>query len=493
MLKCATPAISINTNGVATVTCATPGATLRYTMGLDPTDPEAWNGTVLSGSTINVPSGQTLKVIADCPGYNPSAVASDVYTSVPVPTFTVNPNDRTVTIKSSAGTIHYTTNGDNPTSASDTYSTPLTGVEGQTIKAIAVVGTTASTVAILSPVATPTFNAASYTEGNPVTISTATSGATIYYSTNGGTTYTAGTPITSSASFIASGGTTLKAYAYKQGMNLSEITSDMSVEMCTLGIPTITITGTKFTIALAEGTLPGAVIHYTTNGNDPTVNSPIYSSAVDLPSGSTTIKAMVVRTGCNNSPIATESYCRVAEPEMSINSSGLVTITPVEGVTFHYTTNGEVPTASTPTTYSAPFTVNEGETVKAIATSANCNPSTVVSEKYCNEVSTPVITVGQDADYFTITCEGVYDYIYVTAAKNGEIPSDPDELTTKIYGRETLSEQEITSGIYGVYIDDSYLLNGDYSSFTIKARAYRNGCPSEVVSITQIIPSENGD
>ena len=459
MLKCATPAISINTNGVATVTCATPGATLRYTIGLDPTDPEAWNGTVLSGSTINVPSGQTLKVIADCPGYSPSAVASDVYTSVPVPTFTVNPNDRTVTIKSSAGTIHYTTNGDIPTAESPTYSTPLTGVEGQTIKAIAVVGTTASTVAILSPVATPTFNAASYTEGDPVTISTATSGATIYYSTNGGTTYTAGTPITSSASFNASGGTTLKAYAYKQGMNLSEITSDMSVEMCTLGIPTITITGTKFTIALAEGTLPGAVIHYTTNGNDPTVNSPIYSSAVDLPSGSTTIKAMVVRTGCNNSPIATESYCRVAEPEMSINSSGLVTITPVEGVTFHYTTDGDEPTASTPTTYSAPFTVNEGETVKAIATSANCNPSTVVSEKYCLPVTAPTLTV-DSYGVVTIHCPTGCSLVYSINGHANQYTDENENGTVNVAG-------------------------GDYTQdVTIQAWAVRNGCSSEEASGT---------
>jgi hypothetical protein len=379
MLKCATPAISINTNGVATVTCATPGATLRYTMGLDPTDPEAWNGTVLSGSTINIPSGQTLKVIADCPGYSPSAVASDVYTSVPVPTFTVNPNDRTVTIKSSAGTIHYTTNGDIPTAESPTYSTPLTGVEGQTIKAIAVVGTTASTVAILSPVATPTFNAASYTDGSPVTlnniadgdhvtISCASDDATIYYSTNGGTTYSsASAPV----NFTAIDGTILKAYAYKPGMNVSAITASVGPVAFRLHDPVITYNPTTDKVTINCRT-QGTTIYYTTDNTTPTTSSTEYSAPF-TPTHGKHVRAIAVHNSTSQQTGEIMMYSIIAKPNIIILSAdGTVTLTPAStesDATIKYT-YGDSPTNPTysDATYSSSFTIdNIGQTVKAKA------------------------------------------------------------------------------------------------------------------------------
>ena len=51
----------------------------------------------------------------------------------------------------------------------------------------------------------------------------------------------------------------------------------------------------------------GATIHYTTDGSTPTTNSPTYSSAIPV-SSTTTIKAIAVKSGMNNSSVATATY-----------------------------------------------------------------------------------------------------------------------------------------------------------------------------------------
>ncbi|MCL2168131.1 MAG: chitobiase/beta-hexosaminidase C-terminal domain-containing protein, partial [Lentimicrobiaceae bacterium] len=50
-----------------------------------------------------------------------------------------------------------------------------------------------------------------------------------------------------------------------------------------------------------------AVIHYTTDGTDPTITSPVYSTAIQV-STTTTIKAIATKTGMDNSGIASATY-----------------------------------------------------------------------------------------------------------------------------------------------------------------------------------------
>ena len=77
----ATPTISLS-GSTATISCATTGATLRYTLsetaGTPPANPEACTTaeTVSNGGTVTVATGKTLKVIADMPGFAPSGVAT---------------------------------------------------------------------------------------------------------------------------------------------------------------------------------------------------------------------------------------------------------------------------------------------------------------------------------------------------------------------------------------------------------------------------------
>ena len=110
----------------------------------------------------------------------------------------------TVTISdaTSGATIHYTTDGSTPTASSPVYSGPILVTQTTTIRAMATAsGMTDSDVAsatytIASQVATPSFTppAGTYSQSQMVTLSVATSGATIHYTTDG-TTPTASSPV----------------------------------------------------------------------------------------------------------------------------------------------------------------------------------------------------------------------------------------------------------------------------------------------------------
>jgi hypothetical protein len=142
----------------------------------------------------------------------------------------------TITTSTSGATIRYTTNGSNPTSTSGTvYSGPVAISATATLKAIAYKsGSTDSAVTSAtytintSPtqVAAPSFNpgGGTYTSAQSVTITSATSGVTIRYTTNGtNPTSTSGTVYAGPVSIGAT--STLKAIAYKSGMTDSAVTT----------------------------------------------------------------------------------------------------------------------------------------------------------------------------------------------------------------------------------------------------------------------------
>jgi len=100
----------------------------------------------------------------------------------------------TITDSTTGATIYYTSNGNPPTTSSTMYSVAIPVSSTETIEAIAVAaGYTNSVVASgtytinLAAAASPVFSptAATYTSTQSVTIADSTTGATIYYTTNG--------------------------------------------------------------------------------------------------------------------------------------------------------------------------------------------------------------------------------------------------------------------------------------------------------------------
>lgn len=224
----------------------------------------------------------------------------------------------TITCSTSGAAIHYTTDGTTPTSASPTYSSPIAVNADVTIKAIAVKAdmtdssvATASYVVVLPKVATPTFAPAAgeVLSGTEVAISCATTGATIYYTTDGSTPTTASTEYTGAIEVTAA--VTIKAIAVKAEMTDSAVaTAAYTIGIPTAAAPTFTPNGGEVakgsTVVLAT-TTPGGVIHYTTNGSNPTTSSPVYTDPIVI-NANTTIKALTIADGYKNSSVVSKSF-----------------------------------------------------------------------------------------------------------------------------------------------------------------------------------------
>lgn len=198
-----------------------------------------WRCYTSNSGTSNI-AGQTFafyKYIA------PSATISNYCTTVAAPTQVAIPyfspaagavaSGTTVEIScdTEGATIHYTTNGDTPTSSSMVYSEEIEITEGVTIKAIAVKnGLTDSEVAsatytIGTPCSTPVFSVetGAVDAGTKVDIATETEGATIYYTTDGST------PTSNSTEYegaiTINSAINLKAIAVKEGYLASDVAS----------------------------------------------------------------------------------------------------------------------------------------------------------------------------------------------------------------------------------------------------------------------------
>ena len=241
-------------------------------------------------------------------------------------------------------------------------------------------------------VSTPAFSVASgaVDSGTEVTISCATDGAEIYYTTNGSEPTASSTEYTGAISITEA--VTLKAIAVKDGMNGSAVSSASYTIKGTVSTPEFSVasgavdSGTSVTITCSTD---GAKIYYTKDGTEPTASSTEYTVAISV-TPPMTLKAIAVKDGMNDSAVASASYTikgTVATPAFSVepgavNSGTEVTITcSTEGAKIYYTTNGSEPTASS-TEYAGAISVTPPMTLKAIAVKDGMNNSAVASASY---------------------------------------------------------------------------------------------------------------
>ena len=233
-------------------------------------------------------------------------------------------------------TVYYTTDGTEPTTSSAVYSGAITVNKAMTIKAMAAkegnytdseVVSAAFTIKPREVVKTPVFSIAGgeVEEGTKVTISCATEGATVYYTTDGTT------PTTSSAVYngaiTVNKAMTIKAVAAKNGYYTNSEVASASFTIKAREVvktPVFSIgggeveAGTMVTISCATS---GATIYYTTDGSTPTTSSAVYSGAITVNSAMT-IKAMAAKSGYyTNSAVATATFTirqTVVEPEIPV-------------------------------------------------------------------------------------------------------------------------------------------------------------------------------
>jgi Chitobiase/beta-hexosaminidase C-terminal domain/Legume lectin domain len=320
--------------------------------------------------------------------------------------------------------------------------------------------------------ATPTFSPAggSYTGNQTITISSATAGATIYYTTNGTTPTTSSTvytgPITISNSI------TINAIATAPNCNNSAVGSATYTINTVTATPLFSVAPGTYTTAQTVSITDysaNATIYYTTNGTTPTTSSAQYTGPITI-SSTETIEAIAVVSGFINSAVATAAYTInpiLPTPTFSVasgtyTSAQTVSITDttsgttvyVAGTSIYYTTNGTTPTASS-TLYTGPITVSSTETLEAIAIAPGYTNSQVVSAAYTIHPILPTPTFSVAAGTYTSaqtvsitdTTSGTTVFVAGTAIYYTTDGSTPTTSSTLYSGPIAVSSNETIEAI----------------------------------------------
>ena len=162
---------------------------------------------------------------------------------------------------------------------------------------------------VSAPVISP--DGGTHTDTATVTLSTSTQGADIYYTTDGSNPAATDTLYTSP--FLLTNSATVKARAFKKTYTPSTMASatfSINQQPIIVSTPVFNPDGGTHNASVMVNlstTTPNATIYYTTNGDEPTQNSTLYSVPFIL-TDTTTVKAKAFRSGDTASNTATATF-----------------------------------------------------------------------------------------------------------------------------------------------------------------------------------------
>jgi len=388
----------------------------------------------------------------------------------PTGTYTVN-TQATLSTATPNAIIYYTTNGTDPTTSSPIYTSPITVTEGTTtIKAIAkrndyyVSDVMSSTYTITGTVATPTANQTSGVVDylSQVILSTTTPGATIRYTLDGSEP-TENSEIYSSPIAITQS-LTLKAKAFLSGWNPSE-TATYDYQVMVVETPVSTLVSGYYyygtTLELYTPTV-GSSIRYTTNGNEPTESSALYSGPIAI-TYDFTLKAKAFKQGYVPSQTSTYVYDTGAAPE------NLIVDFIFQGIDSNATIDNDQNLVS----IRIPYGINRANLIPIIEVEEGCNiyPESGVSQNFNNPVTYTVSSITGQRVYTVIVINNprVFAPIASVSGGNYNLPITV-ELSTQTPGAII---KYTTNGSFPTLSSNTY--NGPIninSTTTLKAKTY---------------------
>ena len=269
-------------------------------------------------------------------------------------------------------------------------------------------------------------------------ISCATDGANIYYTTDGSTPTSSSTAYSSAIAITES--TTLKAIAIKDGVE-----SDVASATYTMNrpeAPTFDVEegtfASAFTLHLATAT-DGATIYYTTDGTTPTSSNSAYTTGIDIPAESTTVKAVAVKSGLT-SDVATAAYIYDTRPAptftLSATSIDLKVKETSSAVTLTTNSDGAVSFACADAHITLTGTGNS-RTIKADAAGTyTVTVSTAATSNYLAGNGTITVNVTKKATTIDLATSFTSLDLYVTTS--GSVTG------TVKYGDEAIDGAEVT-------------------------------------------------
>lgn len=432
------------------ITCSTSGAVIRYT--LDGTEPAETS--MQYSAPFQLPTPATVKAKAYRDKMLPSLTATATFQYQVANVFIIPmggtySSQQTVQIQAlppEAG-IYYTTDGTAPDASSTLYAGPMVVNGNMNLKAIGIVEGWAPSpivsVIFNFQVAQPAFSVTPGTYSNEFSlgISSPTADAVIRYTTDG--TEPSETSELYSAPLNISVNTQIKAKAFKDGWNASPVISGdyfLRVASPVLSPPPGSFTSDANVAVTVSCSTPEAVIHYTLDGSVPTVSSAVYSSPIPLQMN-TSVKAIAVRTGWNNSNVTSGNYSfNVYAPVFNppggqYSGYQFVSITSqTPGAEIRYTTNNTQPTP-TSSLYTEPIFVNSSTIFRAKAYKQGFVESPVTSSSYIFsfQAATPYYIPAPDTYNepisVTIACETAGAVIRYTT--DGSDPNGGSQLYTE--------------------------------------------------------------
>lgn len=182
----------------------------------------------------------------------------------------------------------------------------------------------------------------------------------------------------------------------------------------------------------------GAEIRYSTDGNDVTEESTLYSGQFSVEAGAT-VKAKAFKTGMNPSPQSTlQSFAKLQTPTVSLSRNGsVITIAlgnTVEGATYRYKVGSAPtsPTDGTAITGSATLDNSSALTIYVVGwKTGTYNPSDTAMdsvEQYVPTLQTPTLSLSRSGSTVTGTIGNTVTgatYVY----KTGSAPSSQSDGT----------------------------------------------------------------
>lgn len=333
--------IKVAQGEILKITCNSSGCGIYYTT--DGKSPDSNSSLYSDSDPIMINNTMTVSAVAYISNSTGNLIKSDVKTAtyevsadlLKAPGITgvtegaVYNSDVTVNISNpnGEGTVYYTLDGTEPTESSTQFTSAikLSEAKSYTLKAFVKLGDKASTVVTVNfqiqkdSVSAPVFDPASgktFNNNASITITSNTVGALIYYTTDPGQEPT--TLYSGAISLTTNGSHKIKAVAVK-----GDLKSSVKIATYTLNLskdivetPVITPASGIFTAAQSVtikcGT-SGADIYYTTDGKDPTDSSTKYTSPISV-SKTTTVKAIAVKSGCEDSSVATATITINVQP-----------------------------------------------------------------------------------------------------------------------------------------------------------------------------------